>query len=94
MANPYAPSVQAPYGIDPVSGLPYSDKSKLAAGLLQILLGGFGVGRFYLGDIGIGIAQIVVTLVTFGFGALWPLIDGIMILAGSPRDKQGRPLRP
>ena len=93
MSNPYAPSAQAPYGIDPVSGLPFSDKSKLVAGLLQIFLGSFGVGRFYLGDIGIGVAQLIVTIVTFGIGALWPLIDGIVILAGSPRDKQGRPLR-
>ena len=93
MANPYALSAQAPYGIDPVSGLPYSDKSKLVAGLLQVFLGSFGVGRFYLGDIGIGVAQLIVTIVTFGIGALWPLIDGIVILAGSPRDKQGRPVR-
>ena len=58
-------------------------KSKLAAGLLGIFLGGFGVHRFYLGYIGIGIAQIVVTLITFGFGALWGFIEGILILAGS-----------
>lgn len=58
-------------------------KSKLAAGLLGIFLGGFGVHRFYLGFIGIGIAQIVVTLITFGIGALWGFIEGILILAGS-----------
>jgi TM2 domain-containing membrane protein YozV/RNA polymerase subunit RPABC4/transcription elongation factor Spt4 len=58
-------------------------KSKLAAGLLGIFLGGFGVHRFYLGYIGIGIAQIVVTLITFGFGALWGFIEGILILVGS-----------
>lgn len=58
-------------------------KSKLAAGLLGIFLGGFGVHRFYLGYIGIGIAQIVVTIITFGFGALWGFIEGILILAGS-----------
>lgn len=92
-ANPYAPSPYAPYGIDPVTGIPYSDKSKLVAGLLQIFLGGLGVGRFYLGDPGIAIAQILVTFITFGFGMLWPVIDGIVLLAGSPRDKNGRPLR-
>lgn len=93
-ANPYAPSQYAPYGIDPVSGLPYSDKSKLVAGLLQVFLGSLGIGRFYLGDIGLGVAQILVTFLTLGIGALWPLIDGIMLLAGSPRDRNGRPLRP
>jgi len=69
-------------------------KSKLAAGLLGIFLGGFGVHRFYLGYIGIGIAQIVVTLITFGFGALWGFIEGILILAGSmDKDAHGHLLK-
>lgn len=87
-------SYGAPYGIDPLTGIPYSDKSKLVAGLLQIFLGGLGIGRFYLGNVGIAIAQIAVTFLTLGFGGLWPLIDGIVLLAGNPRDAQGRPLRP
>ena len=84
----------APYGYDPVSGLPYSEKSKLVAGLLGILLGGFGVGRFYTGHIGLGVAQLIVTFVTFGLGSLWGLIDGIMMLAGNAKDSNGLPLRP
>jgi TM2 domain-containing membrane protein YozV len=72
-APPLPPVVQA---YDP-------RKSKLVAGLLGIFLGGFGVHRFYLGYTGIGIAQIVVTLATCGFGALWGLIEGILILVGS-----------
>ncbi|MFT4295679.1 MAG: TM2 domain-containing protein [Micropruina sp.] len=92
--NPYAPQPLAPFGVDPMTGLPYSDKSKLVAGLLQIFLGGLGIGRFYLGNAGIAILQIIVTFITFGFGALWPLIDGIVLLAGHPRDRAGRPLRP
>lgn len=91
--NPYAPQALAPYGVDPYTGLPYSDKSKLVAGLLQIFLGGLGIGRFYLGNPGMAIAQILVTWFTLGFGALWPLIDGIVLLAGRPRDSAGRPLR-
>lgn len=68
-------------------------KSRLMAGLLQIFLGSFGVGRFYLGYIGIGIAQIAVTWLTCGIGALWPFIDGIVILSGSVKtDADGRPL--
>ncbi len=93
-ANPYAPQALAPYGVDPLTGLPYSDKSKLVAGLLQIFLGGLGIGRFYLGNPGMAIAQILVTWFTLGLGALWPLIDGIVLLAGQPRDRAGRPLRP
>jgi TM2 domain-containing membrane protein YozV len=87
-------SPDAPYGIEPTTGRPYSDKQKLVAGLLQIFLGSFGVGRFYTGHIGLAIAQIAVTWLTCGAGALWPLIDGIMMLAGNVTDAQGRPLRP
>jgi TM2 domain-containing membrane protein YozV len=69
-------------------------KSKVAAGVLGILLGGFGVHRFYLGFVGIGILQIVVTILTLGIGALWGFIEGILILTGSMnRDAKGRPLR-
>jgi TM2 domain-containing membrane protein YozV len=80
------------YGVD-AYGRPLSDKSKLTAGLLQIFLGGFGVGRFYLGYTNIGVLQIVVTILTCGFGSIWGLIDGIMILIGNVPDPQGRMLR-
>lgn len=75
-----------------MSGLPFSDKSKLIAGLLQILIP-LGIGRMYMGHVGVGIAQLLVTLVTCGAGALWPFIDGILILVGQPRDEKGLPLR-
>lgn len=83
----------SPYGVDPVTGMSYSDKSKMVAGLLQIFLGSFGVGRFYTGHTGIAIAQIAATWLTCGLGAFWPLIDGIMMLMGKVTDAQGRPLR-
>ncbi|MGB6207377.1 NINE protein [Mycobacterium sp.] len=92
-----APPVPAPYGgqgygVDQY-GRPLSDKSKLVAGLLQIFLGGFGVGRFYLGYNNIGVLQIVATVVTCGVGALWGFVDGIIIVAGNVPDAQGRTLR-
>ncbi|NYT94329.1 MULTISPECIES: TM2 domain-containing protein [Salinispora] len=70
-----------------------SDKSKIVAGVLQILLGGFGVGRFYMGDTKTGVFQLIVTLVTCGVGSLWGLVDGILILVRGGVDGQGRPLR-
>ncbi|SCG49392.1 TM2 domain-containing membrane protein YozV [Micromonospora halophytica] len=79
------PYPQYPQGI--------SDKSKVVAGILQILLGGFGVGRFYMGDTKTGVIQLVVTLVTCGIGSIWGLIDGILILVNGGVDGQGRPLR-
>ena len=74
-------------------GRPLSDKSKLVAGLLGIFLGGFGVGRFYLGYTTIGVLQLVVTVVTCGLGSLWGLVDGIIILMGNVPDAEGRTLR-
>jgi TM2 domain-containing membrane protein YozV len=92
------PQQQQPYG-QPAYPTPYYDpeaKSRLVAGLLGILLGSLGIHRFYLGYVGIGIAQILVTLFTFGFGALWGFIEGIMILVKAQSfatDASGRPLR-
>ena len=91
MGGPMQPG--APFGIDPVTGMPFSDKSKMVAGLLQIFLGSFGVGRFYTGHTGLAIAQIAVSWLTCGIGAIWPLIDGVMMLTGKVTDAQGRPLR-
>ena len=74
-------------------GRPLSDKSKMVAGLLGILLGGLGVGRFYTGHTGLGVAQLLVTLFTCGVGGLWGVIDGILILVNGGTDAQGRVLR-
>ena len=90
------PAAYRPPGLYPPAAYPpgaYSDKSKVVAGLLQIFLGAFGVGRFYTGYTTIAILQIVVTWVTCGFGALWPFVDGILMLVGKVPDSEGRPLR-
>ncbi|MFF3431817.1 TM2 domain-containing protein [Streptomyces sp. NPDC002602] len=80
---------QAPYGYD-LMGRPYSDKSKIVASVLQLTLGTFGVGRFYMGDIGIGLAQ----LFTCGGLGIWALIDGIVLLVSDDKtDANGRILR-
>ena len=76
-----------------VTSVKTAGKSKMAAGLLGIFLGGWGIHNFYLGYTGKGIAQIFVTLFTCGFGAIWGLIEGIMILTGSINtDAEGNPL--
>ncbi len=72
----------------------FSPKSRLTAGILGILLGGIGVHRFYLGYIGTGIIQIIVTIITLGIGSLWGFIEGIIIIAGGRwKDAQGLPIR-
>ena len=79
----------------PYGPMPHPEaKSKIVAGILGIVLGGLGVHRFYLGYVGIGILQILVTLVTCGVGALWGFIEGIVILVGGmPTDARGIPLK-
>lgn len=76
-----------------VAAPPRSEKSKVAAGVMQILLGPFGAGRFYTGHTGIAIAQIAATWLTCGVGVLWPIIDGLLMLMGKVNDSDGRPLR-
>lgn len=72
-------------------------KSKIAAGILGIFLGCFGVHNFYLGYTGKAVAQLLITVFTCGFFAfisgIWGLIEGILILTGSINtDGNGFPL--
>ncbi|HKO33789.1 MAG TPA: TM2 domain-containing protein [Candidatus Limnocylindria bacterium] len=90
------PDPFAPYGRHPITGEPFSDKSKVIAGLLQLLgmFGLVGVGRIYLGYTGLGIAQLLVGLITCGIGAIiWGIVDAVLILTDRVRDPHGRPLR-
>lgn len=81
----YVPS-QA--GMQPPMG--YSQKSKIAAGVLGIVLGNFGVHNFYLGYVSRGLIQLLGTFIggalTCGLAAVgiwvWALIEGIFILTG------------
>jgi TM2 domain-containing membrane protein YozV len=84
------------------------ERSKLAAGLLGIFLGGLGIHNFYLGYTKRGMLQMIVygagmlTLWFFGIGMLlmagmsiWGLVEGILILSsyrGYETDAQSNPL--
>lgn len=69
------------------TGIPGADK-KMVAGLLGIILGGFGVHKFYLGYTNEGIIMLVVSLLggsfTCGLGyglfGVIGLIEGILYL--------------
>jgi TM2 domain-containing membrane protein YozV len=75
-------------------------KSKSTAALLCFFLGGLGIHRFYTGQTGLGLALLLQCLIlvplTLGLWALviivWVVVDFILILAGSVKDRYGRPL--
>jgi TM2 domain-containing membrane protein YozV len=87
----------APFGRHPLTGEPLSDKSKTIAGLLQLLglVGILGIGRIYMGQTAFGVVQLILGIVLYciGVGIVWGIIDCIVLMTGSPRDVQGRPLR-
>ena len=73
----------------PVRAAGASPKSRTVATLLSFFLGGFGVDRFYLGNIGMGVAKLLLGWLTAG---IWPLIDFIIIVAGVAHDGDGLPV--
>ena len=101
------PYQQQPYQQPPYQQPPYQQpappagtaKSRLAAGLLAILLGTFGAHNFYLGFTKRALIQLLVSVLSFGFGApviaVWALIEGIFYLTsheGYTTDANGVPL--
>jgi TM2 domain-containing membrane protein YozV len=100
-------------GVDPITGAALSPKSKIIAGLLQLLPGLLlslgGLGRLYAGHTKVGIIQLTASLLGWaslacGFALmvpwivtlavwLWFIVDGIVLLAGSPVDGKGRLMR-
>jgi TM2 domain-containing membrane protein YozV len=65
---------------------PKEENKKVLAGILAILLGGFGVHKFILGYTKEGLIQIAITLVTCGMGSILALIEGIIYLTKSDED--------
>ncbi|WP_307857380.1 NINE protein [Mycobacterium sp. SM1] len=91
-----------------MTGKPLSDKSAVAAGCLQLFVGMFGVGRFYIGSTAIGGVQLALTvlgllllisIIGIGVGFLilfgvgvWVFVDAIMMFSGAVTDAHGRKL--
>ena len=59
----------------------HSDKSKIAAGVLALLLGGLGIHKFYMGKTGKGLLYLLFSWT--GIPAIIGFIEGIMYLCES-----------
>ncbi|MGY4647685.1 DUF2510 domain-containing protein [Mycobacterium sp. URHB0021] len=80
-------------------------KSSAVAGLLQLFFGWFGLGRFYIGSIGIAVTQLMLGLLGFAMWfvllgwvvqiplSIWVLIDAIVLFTGNARGGEGKRLR-
>lgn len=80
---------QPQYNVPPAG---YVQKSRMAAGLLGILLGSLGIHNFYLGFTTRGVVQLLVALIGGAFTcgiatlavAVWGFVEGVLLLTASP----------
>lgn len=94
------PTCGVALGVAPSEATNESPKSKLAAGLLGIFLGCFGVHNFYLGFTGKAVGQLLLGTagaIACGIGpvvsGIWGLVEGIMYLTGNKNtDAKGQKL--
>lgn len=91
-ATPGTPPPPPPGSTPPVYQLtpppPPAPKSFVATWLFALVLGFFGVDRFYLGRIGTGIVKAI----TLGGLGVWWFIDLVFTLIGTRKDAWGREL--
>ena len=69
-----------------MSDKPPGAEKKIVAGIFGILLGSFGIHKFYLGYTKEGIIQLVVSILTCGIGGIIGFIEGIIYLTKSDED--------
>lgn len=99
---PVQPPVQPPYGYTPPQPMysppqyqpqpgmapppGYIQRSRIAAGILAIFLGNLGIHSFYLGNTSQGLMKLLISLLTFGIGAIvmtvLGILDGVKLLDG------------
>ncbi|TCD46694.1 TM2 domain-containing protein [Streptococcus sp. X16XC17] len=55
-------------------------KNPVVALIFSFFLGGFGADRFYIGQVGLGVAKLLLSWVTLG---IWPLVDLFLIMGAT-----------
>ena len=71
---------------------PEESKSRLAAGLLGVFLGAYGIHNFYLGYTTKAVIQLLLSTIGWVFvvgpiiSYIWGFIEGIMIISGSIKE--------
>ena len=80
------PSCGAPQRKRAESTVSESEKSKVTAGVLALLLGGLGIHKFYLGKVGMGILYLLFCWT--GIPELAGFIEGIIYLCSDDENFQ------
>ncbi len=73
----------------------YSEKNRITAGVLAILLGTMGIHQFYLGNMKKGLLHLILLITGIGSLAstIWAIYEGILLFAGKPmKDGEGKTL--
>jgi len=83
--QPYQPQYQQPYQ-QPYQYMaaPVYSKSKITAGLLALLIGGLGVHKFYLDQIGLGFVYLLFCWT--GIPGIIALVEGILYLCATDEE--------
>ncbi len=64
----------------------YRDNKKVLAGVLAIMLGGFGIHKFILGYTKEGVLQILMSFFSCGLASVIPFVEGIIYLTKSDEE--------
>ena len=64
----------------------YRDNKKVLAGVLSIMLGGFGIHKFILGYTKEGVLQILMSFFSCGLASVIPFVEGIIYLTKSDEE--------
>ena len=64
----------------------YRDNKKILAGVLAIMLGGFGIHKFILGYTKEGVLQILMSFFSCGLASVIPFVEGIIYLTKSDEE--------